>query len=93
MAAFPAEPMERMQLALLLAGAGLDDEAAGHLRELIRRHPNLSGAYNNLAVILARSGETVEAAALLRRALEIDPAYADARANLEALAGAATAAP
>ena len=77
----------RMTLALQLGQVGLDEEAAGHLREIIRRSPRIPEAHNNLAVLLARRGETLEAESLFRQALEIDPAYRDARANLEALTG------
>jgi len=67
-------------------------DALGHIREamalyrgILERHPDHTGALNNLAILFARTGRRNEARALWKRILEIDPSETEARQNLRRL--------
>jgi hypothetical protein len=67
----------------LLAREGRLDEAAEHMREVLRLRPDYAPAHNNLANVLVKQGKTEEGIAHYREALRIQPDFPEARFNLE----------
>ncbi len=98
----PAHPLARLNLATaLLDLPGHDAEAAGHLREVLRRYPSNGEALNGLAWLLATSPDSSvrdgrEAERLAERALQVggsdDPGLLDTQAAAQATAGRTDAA-
>ena len=54
-------------------------EHASHLcREILRKQPNIAGAYYNLGVVFQEKDQLDEAISSYRKAIHLNPAYADA---------------
>jgi tetratricopeptide (TPR) repeat protein len=70
-----------------LAGAQRLDEAEDVFRDLIREHPEMPEAYNNLAVVQAETGRYDEAAETLKDALRTSEAHRTAWENLTTVYG------
>ena len=64
---------ETLKLALALAAAGRDADAAIELERLTRAHPTMLDAWEALAKSLERTGRTKEAIAAFDKVLEIEP--------------------
>ena len=86
----PPEVREDPQALLVLADGLVDglhwpERAAEHYREVLRRVPASSAAWNGLGVALTRTGHLREAAECFRRATELTPGDPTPRRNLEAV--------
>jgi tetratricopeptide (TPR) repeat protein len=69
------------------------ETAAGMVRALLGRHPDLVAAHTLLAIAALTRGQTAEALPHLRRALQIDPYDPEARALLDRLEAASAGRP
>lgn len=65
-----------------LRQAGLVDDAESVLRELVRKHPRLAGAHDQLGVLLLDTRQVEAALASLQRAAQLDPDDAQILNNL-----------
>ena len=74
------EILRMIGIALLASGRGRDAEP--WLKQYLKNHPDLSGAYVNLSTALQQQVRLEEAAELDRKALELDPDNANAIAAL-----------
>lgn len=74
------------QHARVLAALGRTQEAIDLYTEMTTRFPELPEPWNNLAALQAGRGDIAAARETLSMALQANPDYADARANLDALA-------
>ena len=69
-----------------LVAAGQNAKAINAYQTLIKQHPRLIEAYNNLAVLHARQGDMEQAGKVLEQALTAtNPAYATVYENLQAV--------
>ncbi len=72
-----AEDPENETLQLIvgqaLSAAGREDEAERHFRSIIKRFPDLTNAYNELATLLLKKEKWKEAIGFLKESLETDP--------------------
>lgn len=75
-------PLVRANLAVAYIQLGQMEEAERHLREALKRDPNLPDALTNLGSVLLRQERHQESAEYSRRALEINPEFAMAHNNL-----------
>lgn len=90
-----ASPELGLVQARALRQAGLVDDAESVLRELIRKHPRLAGAHDQLGVLLLDTKQFEPALASMQRAAQLAPDDAQILNNLgfaQLTAGQATAA-
>jgi Flp pilus assembly protein TadD len=76
----PDDSFLRYGLAMEHAGAGEDDEAVKHLRELLRRDPEYVPAYLQAGRALMRLGDDDDARAILRTGISTANRKGDAHA-------------
>lgn len=82
---FPAYPGPFVNLAIVYARDGRDDEAIATLERALEVDPAHVEANNELAILLRTEGRFEEAEQAYRRALEADPGYALAHYNFGVL--------
>lgn len=88
----PPEVRDDPQALLVLADGLVDglnwpERAAEHYREVLRREPRNSAAWNGLGVAFTRTGRLRDAADCFRRASELAPGDPTPRRNLDAVLG------
>jgi len=85
----PACWMGHINMGLLLANLGRNNEAIAHYHEALRLKPDYVDAHNNLGNVLADLGRTDEALAQYREALRLKPDLVDGHFNLGLLLASA----
>lgn len=80
--AAPDDPVQNVDLGVLLTRQGRMDEATGHFRRAAETAPNYELAHANLGAALLAQGEGIEAIRHLRRAVDLDGKLLDAHLNL-----------
>lgn len=81
----PEDLRSRSQLARLLAASQRGEEAASHLRELVRRAPDAYGELVLLAQLRLAAGDREQAFDYLLQSLRIEPRQPDAREMVDDL--------
>ncbi len=81
----PEDLRSRSELARLLAASQRGEEAASHLRELVRRAPDAFGELLLLAQLRLTAGDREQAFDYLLRSLRIEPRQPDAREMVDDL--------
>jgi hypothetical protein len=79
----PENFLPHNNLGNVLARQGRLEEAAQHLREVLRLRPDYAPAYNNLGNVLMKQEKVEEGILHYQTALRIKPDLAEARLNLE----------
>ena len=82
-AANPADAFARFGLAMECAGAGDDEAAIGHYRELLSSHPGYVTGYFQFGRLLARLGRDEEARKILASGMEAAAKAGDTHARDE----------
>jgi len=78
----PNDPDLQLQRGVALTQLNRNTEAIASFQKLIESHPELPGAYNNLAVLYGNQGNYEKAREALEMALRTNPAYSTAFRNL-----------
>ncbi len=78
----PADAVCRMRLAVAWLGVGRDAEARTVLEALVKAHPNLVAAWDNLGYARKRGDDLAGGIAAHRQAVALDPRYASGWHNL-----------
>jgi ketosteroid isomerase-like protein/thioredoxin-like negative regulator of GroEL len=81
-AAKPNDPDLQLQRGIALTQLNRNTEAIASFQKLIETHPELPGAYNNLAVLYGNQGNYEKAREALELALRTNPGYSTAFRNL-----------
>lgn len=89
----PANARVEQSLGAVLMGVGRVADAARHFAAAVELHPGYAEAWYYRGIAAAQMGRRDDAIAFLEKALELRPDLVEARADLEALRGAAESEP
>ncbi len=79
---YPDHLAARFLRARLHSGEGRIEEAIAEYEEIVKQHPQLPEAYNNLAALYVTKGNLEQARLILEQGMQTSPAYATLYRNL-----------